>query len=78
MGRRNTLYPCKIIDFIDLANVRCTEIAEYQNMRRIWNNYKVWILIGIAYTGFYFFKGYKNLKKIISSLQPKIIYLFRP
>ena len=47
-------------------------------MRRIWNNYKVWIIIGLAYTGFYLYKGYKNLKKIVSSLQPKVVHLFRP
>jgi hypothetical protein len=40
-------------------------------MRRIWNDYKVWILIGFLYTGFYFFKGYKALKQIGSGLHPK-------
>jgi hypothetical protein len=47
-------------------------------MRYIWKVYKVWLLIGIVYTGYYLFKGYKNLKKIVSSLQPKIVQLFRP
>jgi len=36
-------------------------------MRRIWNHYKVWILIGLIYTGYYFFKGYKTLKQIVTS-----------
>ena len=41
-------------------------------MRRIWNDYKVWILIGLAYTGFYFFKGYKILKQMVSGLYTKL------
>jgi hypothetical protein len=35
-------------------------------MRRLWNEYKVWIIIGLAYAGFYFFKGYKILKQMVS------------
>jgi len=35
-------------------------------MKRIWNNYKVWIIIGLAYAGFTFFKGYKLLKQMVS------------
>jgi len=40
-------------------------------MIRIWNTYKVWILIGLAYTGFYFFKGFKGLKQIVPSCKSK-------
>ncbi len=40
-------------------------------MLRIWNTYKVWILIGIVYAGFYFIKGFKGLKQIVSSLYTK-------
>jgi hypothetical protein len=42
-------------------------------MRRIWNDYKIWILIGLAYLGFYSFKGYKILKQIIFDLYTKFI-----
>ena len=44
-------------------------------MRRIWNDYKVWILIGFVYTGFYFFKSYKSLKQIVSTLYTKFVSL---
>jgi len=44
-------------------------------MRRIWNDYKVWILIGLACTGFYFFKSYKSLKQIVSGLHKKFVSL---
>ena len=46
-----------------------------KSMRRIWNDYKVWVLIGLAYTGFYLFKGYKNLKQIVSNLH-KSLFLY--
>jgi hypothetical protein len=75
VGRRNTLSPCRIMSFVDLADIRCIKISAYLNMRRIWNDYKVWILIGLAYTGFYFFKGYKTLKQIVSSLYTKLVSL---
>jgi hypothetical protein len=42
-------------------------------MRRIWNDYKVWILIGLAYTGYYFFKGYKTLKPILSGIYKELV-----
>jgi hypothetical protein len=32
-------------------------------MKRIWNHYKVWIIIGLAYAGFFFFKVYKKFKQ---------------
>ena len=41
-------------------------------MKRIWNNYKVWIIIGLAYCGFSFFKGYKILKQMVSTLYIKL------
>ena len=41
-------------------------------MRRIWNNYKVWIIIGLAYTGFSFFKAYKILKQMGADLYSKL------
>jgi len=44
-------------------------------MRRIWNNYKIWIIIGLAYTGFYSLKGYKILKQI-SSLLIQNLFLY--
>jgi hypothetical protein len=46
-------------------------------MESKWKAFKVLILIGIFYAGFYLFHGYKNLKRILSSLQPKIFNLFR-
>ena len=42
-------------------------------MKRIWKDYKVWIIIGLAYTGFYFFKGYKILKQMVSILYTKLL-----
>ena len=42
-------------------------------MRRIWNDYKVWIIIALAYTDFYFIKGYKILKQLTFVLQTKFI-----
>jgi hypothetical protein len=42
-------------------------------MKRIWNEYKVWIIIGLAYAGFYLFKGFKVLKRISSNRQTKLI-----
>jgi hypothetical protein len=41
-------------------------------MKRIWYNNKIWILIGIAYTGFYFFKGLKAFIRFGSRIQKKI------
>jgi len=40
-------------------------------MIRIWNTYKVWVIIGLAYAGFYFFTSFKILKQIVSSLHTK-------
>jgi hypothetical protein len=53
-------FPCKS----DRANSK---------MKRIWNEYKVWIIIGLAYAGFYLFKGFKVLKRISSNRQTKLI-----
>jgi hypothetical protein len=41
-------------------------------MRHLWNEYKVWIIIGLAYAGFYLFKGYKILKPMVSILYTKL------
>ncbi len=41
-------------------------------MKRIWNTYKVWILIGIAFIDIYFFKSFKELKHIFSINKLKI------
>ncbi len=49
------------------------KILAYLNMRRLWNEYKVWIIIGLAYIGFNFFKGYKILKQMLSILYTKWI-----
>jgi hypothetical protein len=65
------------MSFIDRGKVNCINIAEIKNMARNWKAFKVLILIGILYAGFYLFNGYKNLKRIVSSLQPKIFNLFR-
>jgi hypothetical protein len=40
-------------------------------MRRLWKEYKVWIIIGLAYMGFYAFKGYKTLKQMVSVFYTK-------
>jgi hypothetical protein len=45
----------------------------HQSMGPIWNKYKVWILIGLAYTGFFFFKSFKALKQIVSNFQAKFV-----
>ena len=58
--------------FVDFAKRRSIKIWGYLNMRRIWNNYKVWIIIGLAYSGFSFFKGYKVLKQMVSILYRKL------
>ena len=44
-------------------------------MKSIWNDYKIWILISMEYNGFYFIKGYKSLKQIVSSLHKKFSIL---
>ena len=40
-------------------------------MRRLWKEYKVWIIIGLAYMAFNVFKGYKILKPMVSTLYTK-------
>jgi hypothetical protein len=57
--------------FVDLAGEDPLRFG-YLNMKRIWNNYKVWIIIGLAYSGFSFFKGYKVLKQMVSILYRKL------
>jgi hypothetical protein len=42
-------------------------------MKRIWHDYKVCILIGLAYTGFYIFKTHKLLKQTVFGLYTKVI-----
>jgi hypothetical protein len=42
-------------------------------MKRLWNEYKVWIIIGLAYIGFNLFKGYKISKHMVSILYAKLI-----
>jgi hypothetical protein len=58
---------------VDPAGKRSIKILAYLNMRRLWNECKVWIIIGLAYTGFNFFKGYKILKQMISILYTKLV-----
>lgn len=41
-------------------------------MKRIWHNNKIWILIGMAYTGFYFIKGLKAFIRFGARIQKKI------
>jgi hypothetical protein len=48
---------------------------EQKSMRRIWNDNKVWILIGMVYAGFFLFKNYKSLKQIFSTLQTNFFSL---
>ena len=42
-------------------------------MKRLWSEYKVWIIIGLAYMGFNLFKGYKISKQMVSILYAKLI-----
>ena len=41
---------------------------------KFWNTYKVWLLIGLTYTGFYFLKGLKNLMPLISYFHSNFIF----
>jgi hypothetical protein len=41
---------------------------------RIWNIYKVWLLIGLIYTFFYGLLGFKALIYMVYSLHPKSIF----
>jgi hypothetical protein len=67
VGSRNTLYPCRVIPFVYLADSKLIRVLAFLNMKRIWNHSKVWILISLAYAGFYFFKVYKIFKQIFLS-----------
>ncbi len=42
-------------------------------MKRFWNEYKVWIIIGLAYVGFSIFKGYKISRQMVSALYTKLL-----
>jgi hypothetical protein len=44
-------------------------------MKRLWKEYKVWIIIGFAYMGFYAFKGYKTVKQMVSVFYTKWSFL---
>jgi hypothetical protein len=48
------------------------KILAVGNMKRLWNEYKVWIIIGLAYTGFSIFKGYKITRQMVSTLYMKL------
>jgi len=51
------------------------ETEEQKSMKSIWNDYKVWILIGFVYTGFFLLKNYKSLKQKFSTFHTKFISL---
>ena len=40
-----------------------------KKMKRVWHNYKIWILIGMAYFGFYSFKGFETVVSLLSRLR---------
>ena len=38
-------------------------------MKRIWKNYKIWILVGMAYAGIQFYKSIKIFHRITARFQ---------
>jgi hypothetical protein len=56
--------------FVDLADKDPLRFWRIY-MRRFWKEYKVWIIIGLAYMGFYAFKAYKTLKQMASVFYTK-------
>jgi hypothetical protein len=74
VGRRNSLYSRRIMAFVDLANKDPLRFEQIY-MRHLWKEYKVWIIIGLAYMGFYAFKGYKTLKHMVSAFYTKWAFL---
>ena len=57
-----------LLDTIAVPNLPdkyCKELT----MKRIWKNYKIWVLVGMAYTGIQLYKSVKIFQRIIARKQ---------
>jgi len=61
------MFKCKLLHPNPLLGINLFIITN--EMKRIWHNYKIWIVICIAYLGFYSFKGFKKVASLLFSFQ---------